>query len=120
MRLGGASIEDTSAVVAFPAEVDIGNADLVLDQALQHLDNGAPGLVLDLTTCEFCDSSALATIDRAQMRATALGVPMWVVLPARGLVRRVCDAAGLARRVAIAPDLATARAALARPRRHAG
>ena len=117
MNLGVARVESTETygVLTFPDEVDLSNGEAILDQAVTLLDSGTPGLILDLTGCTFCDSSGLTVITRSQMRATELGVPMWVVLPARGIVRRVSDVAGLQRRVAIAPDVATAREALAVP-----
>lgn len=117
MDLGVALVEstETCGTLSFPAEVDLSNGEAILDQALGLLDAGLPALILDLSGCTFCDSSGLNVILRSQMRATELGVPMWVVLPPRGLVRRVADVAGLPRRVAIAPDVATAREALASP-----
>ncbi|WP_157430776.1 STAS domain-containing protein [Actinomadura macra] len=117
MDLGIARVEstETCGVLAFPAEVDLSNGEAILAQAVGLLDAGAPGLILDLTDCTFCDSSGLNVITRSQMRASELGVPMWVVLPQRGIVRRVSDVAGLQRRVAIAPDVATAREALTVP-----
>lgn len=105
----------TCGVLSFPAEVDLSNGDVILAQAERLLDAGTPALIIDLTGCTFCDSSGLNVILRSQTRASELGVPMWVVLPHRGVVRRVSDVAGLPRRVAIAPDVATAREALAVP-----
>ncbi|MFC4055411.1 STAS domain-containing protein [Actinomadura syzygii] len=110
-------ITSTCGTLTFPDEVDLSNGEAVLEQAVRLLDSGAPALILDLTGCTFCDSNGLNVITRSQMRATELGVPMWVVLPPRGIVRRVSDVAGLQRRVAIAPDVATAREALAAARR---
>jgi anti-anti-sigma factor len=114
MELGAARVEstETCGTLSFPAEVDLSNGEAILDQALGLLDSGAPALILDLSGCTFCDSNALNVILRSQMRATGLGVPMWVVLPPRGIVRRVAEVAGLPRRVAIAPDVTTAREAL--------
>jgi anti-anti-sigma factor len=114
MDLGAARVDstETCGTVSFPAEVDLSNGEAILAQALGLLDSGAPALILDLSGCTFCDSNALNIILRSQMRATELGVPMWVVLPPRGIVRRVAEVAGLPRRVAIAPDVTTAREAL--------
>ncbi|HEY8478531.1 MAG TPA: STAS domain-containing protein [Spirillospora sp.] len=106
-------ITQTCATLTFPDEVDLSNGEAILAQADRLLDSGIPALILDLTECTFCDSNGLNVITHSQMRATELGVPMWVVLPPRGIVRRVSDLAGLPRRVAIAPDVETAREALA-------
>jgi anti-anti-sigma factor len=115
MDLGAARVEitQTCGTLAFPDEVDLSNGEEILAQAMRLLDSGTPALILDLTDCVFCDSNGLNVITRSQMRASELGVPMWVVLPPRGLVRRVSDVAGLQRRVAIAPDVTTAREAIA-------
>ncbi|MFA1541693.1 STAS domain-containing protein [Actinomadura monticuli] len=104
---------DTCGTLTFPDEVDLSNGEAILEQAMRLLDSGTPALILDLAGCTFCDSNGLNVITRSQMRASELGVPMWVVLPQRGIVRRVSDVAGLQRRVAIAPDVTTARQALA-------
>ena len=115
MDLGVARVEitQTCGTLMFPDEVDLSNGEAILTQAERLLDSGIPALILDLTRCTFFDSNGLNVITRSQMRASELGVPMWVVLPARGIVRRVSDVAGLQRRVAIAPDVATAREAIA-------
>ncbi|WP_084219623.1 STAS domain-containing protein [Spirillospora albida] len=119
MNLGPARVERTATcgVLSFPAEVDLSNGEAILGQSERLLAAGVPALILDLTACAFCDSSGLNVILRSQARASELGIPMWVVLPHRGIVRRVSDVAGLPRRVAIAPDVATAREALAVPAR---
>ncbi|WP_433462274.1 STAS domain-containing protein [Spirillospora sp. CA-128828] len=111
--MGRVECTETCGTLTFPAEVDLSNGDAILAQAVGLLDSGIPALILDLTGCTFCDSNGLNVITHSQMRATELGVPMWVVLPPRGIVRRVSEVAGLQRRVAIAPDVATAREALA-------
>ncbi|MEU5990100.1 STAS domain-containing protein [Spirillospora sp. NPDC047418] len=115
MDLGAARVEitQTCGTLTFPDEVDLSNGEEILAQAMRLLDSGTPALILDLTDCAFCDSNGLNVITRSQMRASELGVSMWVVLPPRGLVRRVSDVAGLQRRVAIAPDVTTAREAIA-------
>ncbi|MFV2211059.1 STAS domain-containing protein [Actinomadura sp. LOL_016] len=114
MEPGVARVEVTEAcgTLTFPAEVDLGNGEAIYEQAAALLDSGVPALIIDLSHCAFCDSSGLNVITRSQVRATARGVPMWVVLPTRGIVRRISEVAGLQRRVAIAPDVATAREAL--------
>lgn len=119
MELAVARVERTEdcGTLTFPAEVDLANGAAILEQALALLGSGVPALIIDLSRCAFCDSAGLNVITRSQMRATELGVPMWVVLPSRGIVRRISEVAGLQRRVAIAPDLATAREALAPVRR---
>ncbi|GAA2438146.1 hypothetical protein GCM10010191_61620 [Actinomadura vinacea] len=117
MKVGADRISETTgpAVVRFPAEVDLSNGDLLLTEALRRLREGAPALVMDLGGCSFCDSSGPNAIFRAKVRADAMGVPLLVVLPRTGLVRRICDIAGVTRRVPTASDMESALAMLAVP-----
>jgi anti-anti-sigma factor len=112
MNLYAARIPDTDApaVVTFPAEVDLSNAEDILAQALRLVRTGSPGIIFDLTACTFCDSSGPNIIFRTRARAEAADVPLVVVLPERGIVRKICDIAGVTRDIALAPDLASARA----------
>ncbi|WP_395108272.1 STAS domain-containing protein [Actinomadura sp. SCN-SB] len=100
------------AVVRFPAEVDLTNGELVLGEARRALRSGAAGLVLDLSGCAFCDSAGPNAIFRSALRADAMGVPVVVVLPRRGIVRKICDIAGVTRRLTTVHDLGAARRAL--------
>ncbi|MFI6518148.1 STAS domain-containing protein [Spirillospora sp. NPDC050679] len=84
-----------TAVLMFPAEVDLAGVDRLREQALGLLNRGASMLVLDLSQCRFCDSSGVNLILRVRTRAVAMGVPLEVVLPARGAARRVCELTGV-------------------------
>jgi anti-anti-sigma factor len=119
MNVGAARVPATKgpAVVRFPAEVDLSNGDLILAEALRLLREGAPGLVMDLGGCSFCDSSGPNAIFRAKVRADAAGVPLAVVVPETGVVRRICDIAGVTRRIPVASDLESALAEIAAVRR---
>lgn len=88
-----------SAVVVFPAEVDFGNSELVRTRCLQLLNEGVRRVVLDLTQCEFCDSTGVNVIFRCHIRALAAGVELSVRLPPSGLVRRICYVTGVMRAV---------------------
>jgi anti-anti-sigma regulatory factor len=101
------------AVVTFPSEVDLSNGGDLLAEALRALRSGAPGLILDLSGCAFCDSAGPNAIFRSQLRADAAGVPLVVVVPRRGIVHKICDIAGVTRRLTTVHDLDAARSALA-------
>ncbi|MEW2359103.1 STAS domain-containing protein [Spirillospora sp. NPDC029432] len=103
-----------TGVVVFPAEVDLSNADDVLSEALRLIREGATGIVLDLGGCAFCDSSGPNVIFRARARAAAADIPLVVVLPTRGIVRKICDIAGVTRDIDHATSLAAARDRLGR------
>ncbi|MQY04692.1 STAS domain-containing protein [Actinomadura macrotermitis] len=96
-----------AAVLYFPPEVDLANADDLRSGALRLLNRGVPALVMDLIGCRFCDSSGVNVILRAHIRAKALGTPLYVRLPATGLVRRICDIAGVTRLVPLADHSAS-------------
>ncbi|MBW8485321.1 STAS domain-containing protein [Actinomadura parmotrematis] len=103
-RTGPARVRTTrdAVVMAFPAEVDLDNADALRAQAVGLLDGGAPALVLDLTACEFCASAGISVIARAHIRARVLGTPLAVWLPEDGTVRRICEMTGIVDTVEIA------------------
>jgi anti-anti-sigma factor len=90
---------DAAAVVVFPAEVDIGNADALRVRCLQLLNEDVRRVVLDLTRCEFCDSTGVNIIFRCHIRARAAGIDLSVRLPPVGLVRRICHITGVIRAV---------------------
>lgn len=100
------------AVVTFPAEVDLSNGEALLGEALRALRAGARGLILDLGGCVFSDSAGPNAIFRAELAATALGVPVVVVVPARGIVHKICEISGVTRRLTVAGDVGSARTVL--------
>ncbi|MFI0355825.1 STAS domain-containing protein [Actinomadura sp. 9N407] len=111
MNLHAARVPESAAtaVITFPAEVDLSNAGDILAQALRLVRAGTPGVVFDLTACTFCDSSGPNIIFRTRARTEAARVPLVVVLPERGIVRKICDIAGVTRDIDVAPDLESAR-----------
>jgi anti-anti-sigma factor len=88
---------DHCAVLVFPTEVDSGNSELVRTRCLQLVNEGVHRVVLDLTKCEFCDSTGVNVIFRCHIRARAAGVDLSVRLPRLGLVRRICHVTGVTR-----------------------
>lgn len=91
-------------VLVFPPEVDFTNADLVRTRGLQLLNEGVRRIVLDLTRCEFCDSSAVDAIFRCHIRARAVGAELKLRLPPNGIVRRVCAITGVLRVIPLDED----------------
>jgi anti-anti-sigma factor len=92
---------DDAAVLVFPTEVDISNADLIRTRCLRLLNEGVRRVVLDLTRCEFCDSTGVNVIFRCHIRALAAGIDLSVRLPPTGLVRRICHVTGVIRVVPV-------------------
>jgi anti-anti-sigma factor len=85
-----------AVVVTFPAEVDLANADIVRTTLLQVLSRGAPAIIVDMVGCQFCDSSGIKALMHAHTRAAALGVPVRIAAPRKGVLR-VLDVAGVTR-----------------------
>jgi anti-anti-sigma factor len=59
------------AIVTLPAEIDIGNADLVRDTLLAVLNRGVGTLVADMTGTTFCGCDGVTALIRAHHRAAA-------------------------------------------------
>jgi anti-anti-sigma factor len=102
-------------VSAFPVEVDVCNAYVIRDQLVRLLDGGAGPLVIDLTETRFCDCTGVGAIIRVGRRATALGVPVCLVLPVSGTVHRIAAVTGLCRRFPVTATLDEAYEALREP-----
>jgi anti-anti-sigma factor len=62
---------DRTAVVRLPAEIDLTIADDVREALLSVLNQGAHGLVADMTATTFCDSAGISALVRAARRASA-------------------------------------------------
>jgi anti-sigma B factor antagonist len=102
------------AVVALPAEIDIGNGREVEEAlgsllSMQH----ARALVADLTQTRFCDSAGIAVLVRAWRRAGVLGTSLRVVAP-DGQVLRILQVLGAAQLLGVYPSLEDALAEQAR------
>jgi anti-sigma B factor antagonist len=93
------------AVVTLPAEIDVTNADLVREDLLSVLNQGAALLVADLSKTEFCDSAGVSALVRTRQRAeaSASGFRLAVNTPA---VRRVLSITGVERLLDIFPSVA--------------
>lgn len=96
-----------AAVVAVPVELDLTIADGLRDALLGVLNEGALGLVVDMTATTFCDSAGISAITRAVRRASAHDATMRlaVVSPA---VLRVLDLVGIDRLIETYPDVQAA------------
>ena len=57
------------AVVTLPAEIDVTNADMVREELLGVLNQGAVLLIADLSKTSFCDSAGVSALVRIFRRA---------------------------------------------------
>ena len=92
------------AVVTLPAEIDVTNADMVRDELLGVLNQGAALLIADLSKTTFCDSAGVSALVRTFRRATGASAMRLVVnTPA---VQRVLSITGVDRLLDIFPSVA--------------
>ncbi len=93
------------AVVTLPAEIDVTNADMVREELLRVLDQGAALLIADLSKTSFCDSAGVSALVRTFRRAAtgARGMRLVVSTPA---VQRVLSITGVDRLMEAFPTVA--------------
>jgi anti-sigma B factor antagonist len=93
------------AVVTLPAEIDVTNADIVREELLGVLNQGATLLIADLSKTSFCDSAGVSALVRAFRRATAGTGAMRLVVSTQA-VERVLSITGVDRLVETFPSVA--------------
>jgi anti-sigma B factor antagonist len=109
----GSAVQVTYAVVgrrtvlSVAGEVDVDSAALVADAVADALEGGANELWLDFTATEFMDSSGVHLLLETQARLDSLSRRLTVICP-RGPVRRVLELTGMAERLPLYDDRATA------------
>ncbi len=100
-----------TAVVHMPAEIDLTVADELREALLALLNQGALGLIVDMTGTTFCDSAGITALVRASRRAAANGATMRLAVTA-STVLRVFTLVGIDRLIDIHPSVSAARASL--------
>jgi anti-sigma B factor antagonist len=93
------------AVVTLPAEIDVTNADIVREELLGVLNQGATLLIADLSKTSFCDSAGVSALVRTFRRATAGTGAMRLVVSTQA-VERVLSITGVDRLVETFPSVA--------------
>jgi anti-sigma B factor antagonist len=104
------------AVVTLPPEIDVTNADMVREDLLSVMNQGAVLLIADLSKTTFCDSAGVSALVRTFRRAGASESAMRLVVSTPA-VQRVLSITGVDRLVEIFPSVA---ASLAGPYDQAG
>lgn len=95
---------DGFTIAALPTEIDIANAAAVSDTLLALFDQGASGLVVDMTGTRFCDVAGVRAIVRAHCHARSVGG--WVrVVVTDHRVRRMFAVTGAEDIVMLYPGL---------------
>jgi anti-anti-sigma factor len=98
------------AVVALPEHIDASNSGQIRKQLLDLIDQGTGVLIADMTGTVSCDPGGADALLRAYQRITVSAGQLRVAVT-DPIVRRVLDASGLDRLVAIYPSVQAAMAA---------
>jgi anti-sigma B factor antagonist len=93
------------AVVTLPPEIDVTNADMVREELLGVLNQGAILLIADLSNTSFCDSAGVSALVRTFRRATTSTSAMRLVVGTPA-VERVLSITGVDRLVETFPSVA--------------
>lgn len=81
-------------VVAVSGDLDVLTAPQLRDRLVEVIDSGEKQLVVDLTTCEFVDSSGLSALVSGYKRMKAMGGDLGLLCP-RGNIRRLIEVVAL-------------------------
>ncbi len=79
---------ERATVVRVGGEVDLSNADRLLDALMSHVGD-APWLVIDLSGCSYLDSAGLRVIARVEVRSREVGTGLRLVVDPDSAVDRV-------------------------------
>ena len=102
------------AVITLPEEIDVTNADMVQEELLSVMNQGAALLIADASKTNFCDSAGVSALVRVfrQASSSASAMRMVVSTPA---VQRVLSITGVDRLVGIFPSVAASLAGEVEP-----
>jgi anti-sigma B factor antagonist len=81
-------------VIAVRGDLDVLTAPRLRDRLIEVIDGGSADLLVDLSACEFIDSSGLSALVSALKRVRASGGDLGLVCPA-GNVRRLIEVVAL-------------------------
>jgi anti-sigma B factor antagonist len=97
------------AIVSLPAEIDLANAELVRQDLLSVVAQGATRVIADMTATTFCDSAGIAALVRVVQQATARGSGLRLAASAPA-VTRVLALTGVDKLIEVYPSVAAAMA----------
>ncbi len=93
------------ALVTLPPEIDVTNADMVREELLGVLNQGAALLIADLSKTSFCDSAGVSALVRVFRQAATSESAMRMVVSTPA-VQRVLSITGVDRLVDTFPSVA--------------
>jgi len=98
---------ERATVASIGGEVDMSNADRLLDELMAHV-GSAPWLVIDLTGCSYLDSAGLRAIARVDLRCRDVGAGLRLVVDPAGAIDRVLTMTGMSEVLTVDRSLADA------------
>ena len=102
------------AVITLPEEIDVTNADMVREELLSVMNQGATLLIADMSKTNFCDSAGVSALVRTFRRASGGAETMRMVVSTPA-VQRVLSITGVDRLVDIFPSVAASLAGQVQP-----
>jgi anti-sigma B factor antagonist len=81
-------------VIAVTGDLDVLTAPRLRDELIEAIDSGQRNLYIDLTGCEFLDSSGLSALVTGLKRVRSLGGDLALICPV-GNVRRLIEVVAL-------------------------
>jgi len=90
-------------VIALPPEIDITNADDVLELITAACAPGVPAVIADLTATRFCDSADLNNLIQASHKAAANGTELRLAVCPDGAVSRIIELTGISQYIPVYP-----------------
>jgi anti-sigma B factor antagonist len=102
------------AVVTLPEEIDVTNADMVQEELLSVMNQGAALLIADASKTNFCDSAGVSALVRVFRQASSSASVMRMVVSAPAVLR-VLSITGVDRLVDIFPSVAASLAGVVEP-----
>jgi anti-sigma B factor antagonist len=102
------------AVITLPEEIDVTNADMVREELLSVMNQGATLLIADMSKTNFCDSAGVSALVRTFRRASSGAETMRIVVSTPA-VQRVLSITGVDRLVDIFPSVAASLAGQIQP-----
>lgn len=100
-----------TAVVTAAGEIDLTNAEGLRDALLSALNDGARGLVVDMTGTTFVDSAGVTALVRASRRASATESTVRLAVTAAPVLR-VLNLVGIDQMIEVHPSVSAAVASL--------
>ena len=89
------SDQSSPVIITLPPEIDLTNADEVLEMITAACAPGVSVIIADLTGTTFCDSGGLQRLLQASRKAAAAGAELRLAISPDGAVSRIIELTGI-------------------------